>query len=246
MPSCRLLPHGAYSLVPAVFATLAWLCSISQDGCDFARLEGPIVREITNSEIIPFLEIGFVAYRKPQYHAEDDSWRVLYAGTCLFFDSSIQDSYWTAAKALAFVALVLGGAGALFVCFSTCFVFSRATWRWAGYQIMLACLCQCLSFLWFATDICYVNSCDLFFGSKADICASVFYLGAGLLILTRYPNPTPKVDNRQFNPPQVETTDTGGNGIPLEGHAPAVLPATTMEESQNGLFGFKDADAELL
>jgi hypothetical protein len=276
MPSCRLLPHGAYSLLPAILATLAWLCSISQDGCNFARLEGPIVRDITNSEIIPYVEVGFVAYRKPQYNPVDDSWNVVYGGgTCLMFDdtlsSSIQDSYWIAAKLLAFVALVLGGAGALFVCFSTCFVLSKATWRLAGYQILLACICQCLSFIWFATNICHhddddvnVNSCHLFMGSKADICASIFFLGSGLLILHRYPKSAPKVNNLPTNNNnnifQMEETTTNttteGNDDdipPLEGHAH--LPITVMEESlttttttknNNDLYGFKDADAEIL
>jgi len=240
MPSCRLLPHGAYSLLPAGFATIAWLCSLSQDGCDYSKLEGPIVQKITNSEIIPFLEIGFVGYREPAYYAEDDSWRVIYTGTCsLFDDASIQDSYWIAGKALAFVALVLGGAGALFLWFSTCFVFSRGTWRWSGYQVMLAFICQCLAFLWFATAICNDNSCSLLFGANTDICASVFYFIASVLILVRYPTPLPKEDREvAVGSPQVGLTER--NDVPLEGDASAVLPSTP-EPTSNTL-----VDAEIL
>ena len=246
MPSCRLLPHGSYSLVPAAVATLAWLCSLSQDGCDYSRLEGPIVKEITNSQIIPFLEIGLIAYREPAYHAEDDSWRIVYSGSCLPFEIPIQDSYWTAAKGFAFFALVFGGAGALFISFSTCFVFSRGTWRLAGYQVMVACMCQCLSFLWFATGICNDNSCKLFFGSNADICASTFYLVASLLIVTRYPTPIPKEDKPpERNSHQFNMHDTERYENPIQGDTSAALPPVP-EALVRNLVQSKDTDAEIV
>lgn len=236
MPS--LLPHGAYSLFPAVLCTLAWLASLSQDGCDYSTVSGPIVQELTNSKDsnIPFVEIGFVAYREPVYSEETDSWAIVYTGPCMRYDSELEDSYWIAAKAFAFGALVLGGASALFLWFSTCFVFSRGTWRWAGYQVLLAFICQLLAFLWFGTAMCQVeeNKCDLFYGSKADIGAAVLWFVAALMVFCRYPKPKVNEIERNEPGPSVEVTPMESD-LPVEGDASTTLPVpagTTTKERE--------------
>jgi hypothetical protein len=76
----------------------------------------------------------------------------------------------------AFLALVLGGGGALFVWCSTCFVFSKGTWRWTGYELLLASLCQAMTFVWFGTQICTWNTCGLFGDPKPIYWPFVFGL----------------------------------------------------------------------
>jgi hypothetical protein len=49
-------------------------------------------------------------------------------GACVEYPFEI-DPAWTASKAFAFMALGIGGGGTLFAWCSTCFVFSRGTWR---------------------------------------------------------------------------------------------------------------------
>jgi hypothetical protein len=75
--SCRLLPHGGYSLLVATVATMGWIASLFQDGCNFALVSGPIVQEFvptyTGTNSIPYLEFGFAAYRQPTPIYADES-----------------------------------------------------------------------------------------------------------------------------------------------------------------------------
>lgn len=267
MPSLRLLPHGGYTLIPAVLSTCAWLASLSQDGCDYARLSGYLVATITKSADIPYLEVGFTAYREP-IQVEDGDWKIQYTGTCLAFtDDFILDGYWMAAKAFAFIALVLGGGGALFLWFSSCFVFSRGTWRFAGYEVLLASIAQCLSFIWYATAICNGTgdvSCVPSYGSKANIAATACWMASALAIFCKYPLPKQLLvnDEEENNPPTVEIIDDddhssqqGGEetserdveDVPIEGDAKASLYVADSKKDKNGtVVQTTPAEADLL
>jgi hypothetical protein len=194
MPSCRMLPHGNYSLIPAILSSMAWLASLFQDGCDFSKLTGPTVQQLAINPNVPWLEVGMAAYREPYLNTQSGNWEVVYSGACFAYpdDGTVtQDSVWNTARAFDFVALVLGGGGCFFLWFATCCVFSRATWRWAGYEVLLAAVAQCLSFLWFNTSLCHTegNTCELFWGSKADIVSAVFWTVAAIAVLCHYPVP---------------------------------------------------------
>lgn len=192
---CRLLPHGGYALLPATLSTMAWITSLAQDGCDYSHLTGPSVAALTGSDNVPYLEVGFNAYREPDYNIETGKWVVEYSGKCLEYDREITDAYWDVSKAFAYLSLVFGGGGALFIWCSSCFVFGPGTWRWAGYEVLAACIFQSLSFLWFLTAICAEegNQCALFFGSKSDMVAAIFWLISAIAIFARYPKPAPNI-----------------------------------------------------
>mmetsp|Transcript_19423 Transcript_19423/g.29195 ORF Transcript_19423/g.29195 Transcript_19423/m.29195 type:complete len:251 (+) Transcript_19423:97-849(+) len=235
MPSC--LPHGGYTLLPAVLCTLAWMASLVQDGCDYARLEGPIVKNITGSDELPFLEIGFLAYRVPEQNPIDLTWQVVYSGPCRPYDPELEDGFWVAAKAFAFGALVLGGASALFLWFNTCFAFSLGTWRWAGCQVLFAFICQSFAFLWFGTSMCKntENTCTLFFGSKADIAAAIFWLVSAIMIFSRYPKPKSNSDViRQISEERIPA-QTSPEDVPIEGNPDAKIDTNgnTKSSSEN-------------
>lgn len=225
--SCLLLPHGSYALFVAVLCTAAWVASVFQDGCDFAKVEGPIVQQLIkvqrasssnpndkNQPIPPWLEFGIGAYREPllRLNPEDNSYayETNLEQACYFYpldddeddstekkatstysaSSTLFDAAWTTARAFSFLALVLGGGGTLFVWCSTCFVFARGTWRWTGYELLLASLCQAIALgCWFTTQVCTWNECTLFVGSKADITSSALWAFGGFLVVCRYPTP---------------------------------------------------------
>ncbi len=71
-----ILPHGAWALIPATLATMAWMTALSLDGCDFARLTGPAVTKLTHSHIYPFVEIGFRTYRVPNFYSNFQTWEI--------------------------------------------------------------------------------------------------------------------------------------------------------------------------
>jgi hypothetical protein len=217
MVSTRMLPHGKYSLVPAVLTTMAWISSLFQDKCDFSRVTGEIVATLADADDTPFLEVGFAAYREPIFDGNTGEWHVVYTGRCLEYpegdDLLYQDMSWNAAKICAFLASVLGGAGSFFLWFSTCCIFGRATWRLAGYEVLLAAIFQSIAFLWFNTEICQDsdNTCSLFWGSKADILAVSFWTLAAILIFCYYPVPKELddeneglvLDSREVTRPEV-------------------------------------------
>ena len=103
----------------------------------------------------------------------------------------IMDSSWNTARTFAFLGLVLGGAGSSFLFCSICFVFSKATWRWTGYDLLLASLCQIISLgTWFNTQLCTWNTCHLGRGSKSDIAAVILWTIAGVMVVSYYPDTT--------------------------------------------------------
>jgi hypothetical protein len=197
-----MLPHGHYSLLPPVLTTMAWLASLFQDKCDFSRVTGDIVALLSAADDTPFLEVGFSAYREPVFNGDTGKWHVIYTGKCLEYpaggDIVDQDVSWNAGKMCAFLASILGGGGTFFLWFSTCCVFGPASWRLAGYEVLLAAIFQALAFVWFTTDICQDsgNTCSLFWGSRADIFAACAWTLAALLIFCHYPIPKePDDDN---------------------------------------------------
>jgi len=222
---CRLLPHGAYAVIPALLSTFAWLASLSQDGCDYARLKGPIVNQLSSVPDVPFLDVGFNQFRTPT-RMTDGTWVVDYRSPCEDYvgDFAEADIFWKFAKGTGFLSLIFGGGGALFLWFSSCFVFSRGTWRWAGYELLAATVFQLLTFMWFNTAICHGNdgedSCSLFYGSKTDILASCFWAVSVFAIFYKYPKAASTRQARgdaSTAQMEMERQSSSGSELPLEG-----------------------------
>lgn len=190
----QLLPHGWYSLLPPVLCTMAWTASLFQEGCDYAILRGDaVVQALADSDNAPYLEVGLEAYRQPVYDTSTAEWKIAYTGACLEYPTTAvvdvtQDAAWQVAKFLDFAATVLGGAGAFFLWFSTCCVFSPGTWRWTGYEVLAAWACQGLSFSWFRNDLCAAaDVCEFSWGAKMDVVAASLWFVAACLIFIHYP-----------------------------------------------------------
>ncbi len=90
-----ILPHGGYTLIPATIATMAWMTSLSLDGCDYARLTGRSVEKITHSNIYPYIEIGYHSYRVPSFYTAFESWEVRFTDPCIPFDIDFSTSSWS-------------------------------------------------------------------------------------------------------------------------------------------------------
>lgn len=106
-----------------------------------------------------------------------------------FVKKGIVDGNWETATGFAFLGLVLGGAGTTFLCCSLCFVFSRVTWRWTAYELLLAGFCQTISLVaWFQTQLCSWNDCGWSKGSISDLVAVGLWTIAGLLMVCNYPS----------------------------------------------------------
>ena len=180
------LQQGAYSLVPPVFTAFGWISAIVQDGCDFALIKD--VDTLTQGEV-PFVQAGMKAYRTPYYDANEDAWRVRVTGACTAYpDEVLSDPRWNISKICAFVAQVLGGAATFYLWCITCCVFSKGTWRWAGFQVFLAACFQVAGvLLWFTNDLCKEGSCQWSYGMKFDIAAAVFWFAGSVAIFCHYP-----------------------------------------------------------
>ena len=153
--------------------------------------------QLASSNKVPYLEFGIGAYREPILL--EGQWKVDYGTTCSSYPFEI-DGAWKASKAFYFLALVIGGGGTVFLWCSTCFVFSRGTWRWSAYEIVAASLCQLLGFLWFRNAICQdsSNSCQLGAGSKGDVAATILWIISALLALCKYPSPKEDIQDDEI------------------------------------------------
>eukprot|EP00565_Helicotheca_tamesis_P003264 CAMPEP_0185727926 /NCGR_PEP_ID=MMETSP1171-20130828/3459_1 /TAXON_ID=374046 /ORGANISM="Helicotheca tamensis, Strain CCMP826" /LENGTH=222 /DNA_ID=CAMNT_0028396571 /DNA_START=65 /DNA_END=733 /DNA_ORIENTATION=+ len=213
---------------------MAWICILAQDGCDYARLTGASVQSLTSSKTIPYAEVGRFAYRTPVYFPDENAWRVQYSETCLSYDDDVveRDGYWKVSQAFSFLALVFGGGGTLFLWCSTCLVFGRGTWRWAGFEILSAAIMQALGLLWFLTGLCKEGGnsrCGLFFGSKCDIGAVVLWWASAVTILVKFPKPYPKPvlvvkDEREMEGMIHTPGAAGERGVPMGDGYPAPAP----------------------
>jgi hypothetical protein len=186
----------------ATLATIGWLCSLFQGSCDYAIVEGPIVQQLDptfTSRQIPFLQFGLTQFQEPKLILGGDAaasptaanYTIAWGyGRCQEYpEEQLVDTAWSAARAFAFLALVLGGGSTVFMWCSTCFVFSKVTWKWTGYGLLLATVCQSFVYVWFSTQLCSWNTCTLSYGAKADMGAAILWCIAGWMILARYPVP---------------------------------------------------------
>lgn len=187
--SCLLLPHGVYSLLAAVLTTMGWLSALFLQGCNYAKVSGAITGSVTALDV-PYIFVGLQSYGVPEYSTSASKWEYSPTSECSVYPSAVHmDAAWNASKGFSFLALVLGGGATFYLWISTCCRFSRGSWRWAGYEVAAACFFQALSFVWFLTQVCRSNRCDLFNGSKADILATTFWFVAAVLIFSYYPAP---------------------------------------------------------
>ncbi|KAL7542303.1 hypothetical protein ACHAXR_011663 [Thalassiosira sp. AJA248-18] len=212
---CLLCPHGVYAVLPALMATMAWFACLSKDGCDYARVTGPIVADITNNPEIPFIDAGFRHYREPKY--QNSEWVVNSTFPCEPYNTDIVsiDGVWSFANITSFLSLVFGGGGAIFIWFASFHVFTKETWRWAGYELLVAIALQALTYSWFATGICDENTCSMHYGARADILACVLWAVAMLFIFCHYPKEkhrrsTDASNSIEQTPPEVEMSNQTG------------------------------------
>ena len=188
---CRCLPHGFYSLIPAVLSTLAFWTAVVQDGCDYVKLEGGSVEKITESDVLPFIVAGLTHFRAPVFFTEESGWMLVFTGVCQEYPAGTTDIMWTLAKYFAMVSAVFGGSLALFLWFTTCMTFSIRTWRFCAVEAVLATIFRASTFLAFASSVCTENSsqCKLAFGSKMDIVGVALYATTAIVLLSHYPAP---------------------------------------------------------
>jgi hypothetical protein len=212
----------------------------------------------------PLLEIGFSGWRHPIYYPDESDegqglgvWKANVSGSCLMFPTvtvdrtnsetgdidittlfspdMLMDTSWQTSKIFAFLSLVFGGGGALFLWFSSCFVFGPGSWRIAGYELLLAFVFQSLAFVWFNTSICSGsatsasatasatlttynnnncnNTCSLFVGSRTDIMATVFWLVSAISIFYKYPTPSSAagINHRSNNSRNINNNTNNSN-----------------------------------
>ena len=139
--------------------SLAFSSSLSKDGCDYSRITGPIVAEITNNPDTPFVDAGLNRYRAPIVNDSGD-WVLDYTVQCEEYNPDVVtiDSAWRLAKFTSFLSLVLGGGGTMYILLSSCLVFRESAWRWASYELLAAVMFQILTYSWFATSICLATN----------------------------------------------------------------------------------------
>eukprot|EP00984_Skeletonema_dohrnii_P030101 scaffold21263_cov122-Skeletonema_dohrnii-CCMP3373.AAC.2 len=98
----RLLLSG----MPTLLATIGWLATLTEDGCNYAIIEGAIVTEMTTNPDMPFLEVGLNRYREASLN-DDGTWAIDYYQLCKYYNEDIVniDGVWKFSKVMSFLAL---------------------------------------------------------------------------------------------------------------------------------------------
>lgn len=218
---CRILPHGPLPCFIALLSIFAWVVGLSKNGCNYARIIGSNISEITNNSNvpIPYVIVGFQGYREPILNPLDGEWIFDYDLQCLEYSTDdFKDGAWIFSYCTSFLCLVIGGSGALFILFSTCFVFEPSyVWRWAGYELLIAVMLQSLTYIWFATSVCQANKCVMHYGARADLVTIFFWITSAILIFGKYPikknDPTPTQQGRE----EIELSNRNAAQLPVAG-----------------------------
>jgi hypothetical protein len=205
---CSCFPLRYYAAIPIVFSSFGWFLRLTWGGCGFARLTGPIVAELTNDPTVPFIDVGFHQYRVPSQFDDDiwfddDEWFINYVDACQSYNTDIVDvdGVWIFATISRYVSYVLGGAVTIFLWFSCCFSYSKATWRCAGYMLLLATVMLLLTFSWFGTSMCHGdgNKCTLSWDSEAEQITLISWAVATIFMFAPFPGPRQAVSNMPPN-----------------------------------------------
>lgn len=198
---CRLLPHGAYCLVPIAFASMAFWSLLVQDGCDYAQLSGSdMVETVSGLTVYPFLEIGRRGYRPPMYDSNHKSWIMVYTQQCTPYtvdsksanNAHLVDAALTFSKWCTLISFVFGGSVAFFLWCMTLLTLSIRTWRFCGSWLAVAVIFRAFNFFFFRTHMCTYSTsrCEWFYGAQMDLAGVLAGLVATISIFLHYPNPT--------------------------------------------------------
>eukprot|EP00956_Cyclotella_meneghiniana_P021314 scaffold38698_cov73-Cyclotella_meneghiniana.AAC.1 len=184
----RLMPHGGSLLFPAILTTMAWLSSISTNGCDYSRFTGPGVEILTGSSLVPFIYLGMDAYVIPEFYPKSNLWMVSVESECVPYQYMLEDSSWTAGKRFDFLSLWSGGASAMILWMGTFLVLSPRQWKAVEEFQSQDSVGDT------TTAESSLSSCSLFYGSRCSIASIFLYLMASFVILFReYPTPDAKL-----------------------------------------------------
>lgn len=212
-----ILPHGGFPLIPATLATMAWMTSLTLDGCDYVRLTGPAVEILTQSKIYPYVDIGFHSYRVPSFYDTYESWEMRLSDPCLAYDIDFSISpsgllekdsqqndrieknmdptigfFWSIGRMSHKVATVVGGSAALFMWVPClCLSFTERTWRIGGLKLLIAAFFQLGSMVWFFNMLCMErgSKCHWYYGSYSSMASFALYITASICIFLKYPRP---------------------------------------------------------
>lgn len=170
---------------------MAFWTALVQDGCDYAKLRGGNVELIARSDVLPFLEVGVSQYRAPLYYPTENEWKMVFTEKCQDYPADQPDMFRTIARWLQFSSMVLGGGFTMFLWFSTCFTFSKRTWRFCAFEALMAAMFRGGSFLFLFGKTCTGNatSCELSFGSRMDIIGIVMWVITSLVMFGHYAEP---------------------------------------------------------
>jgi hypothetical protein len=187
-----ILPHGGYPLIVCTLATMAWMTIMSNDGCDFAHLEGEkAIENVTggiNFENAEFLQLGFSCYRIP-----DDGDKISYSEGTEYNGTGF---WWGSASFFQKIGLAFGGAACLFLWVSTiCSPITRFEWRLIGIMLIATSIAHLLTYFWFLNDLCSIKDCEdchckWSYGSWSLMAAVFLYAVAIVCIFVKYPEPT--------------------------------------------------------
>lgn len=177
----------------------AWIVNPLKSHCDYSKVSGPIVRTLTNSSA-PYILVGPEGYRTPSFDESMETWihKTITSDStneisdeCLPLDPEIfeKDTQWNVAVNLNLTAFVLGTIAAILSLPLIFVEYHRLAWRFVGWVYMFACASQACSLIWFLTEICDDNTCQLFWGSKADMLSIVLWYLAAFIMLMWFPKP---------------------------------------------------------
>jgi hypothetical protein len=186
---------------------LSRLSCFSQDGCDYARVSGQSIADITSNPSTPFIDTGFSHYRAPVLI--NGEWVIDMTTPCMEYNTEVVNIGAAAkfAQIASFVGSVLGGASAIFVWFSLCLLIDRSRWRWIACEFLAASILQALSFTLFASSLCKTNNCSMEYGARTATLAAIMWLVSALILFYHVPSVRVSSSSAQQRSSQVDVPD---------------------------------------
>ena len=191
---CCSSPHGKFPYLLTLFCLVACIFSITSNGvCNYVDRTTTVRESDGTTSPGLGLSVGLYGYTlkqcKDPYGTCDESnpEDLVDSKYCQTYPTTIHpDSYWTAARTVSILSVMLGFAGLALVSISTCTKLKRKTWTIACAIFLLTTLFQGLQFLFLKGDLCnewthpdneYVafGECSLSTGGYLGIASTIFW-----------------------------------------------------------------------
>jgi hypothetical protein len=183
-------PHGRTSVIAMLLSIVTYgLTSLASNGCTFVKIDGGLFDFPPYSSQSSFVNngVGLFSYED----SFQSGWRCSYYSNNMIDNADYFDGAFRTARAFAVMANTFTGIAMICLIISACVGFAPAAMKGVGALLIFGSLCELLTFVFFASEVCNSFSCDFYGGAGFAVASIILSSLTGLLTLKIPPENDP-------------------------------------------------------